>query len=55
MYVDDILIISNDKTKEDKVVKNLSKDFTIMDLGEPKKYVGIDITRDCKNKIIKLN
>ena len=54
VYVDDILIVTNDTNKEQEVIQGLSKDFTITDLGEPEKYLGIDLTRDRKNQIIKL-
>lgn len=55
LYVDDILIIGNcpDKIRETK--KRLSKEFEMTDLGEPKKFLGIQIMRDRENKIIKLS
>ena len=45
VYVDDMLIISNDKERERQIKSELSKAFTIKDLGEAKYCLGIEIDR----------
>ena len=54
IYVDDFLIASNDKNKTEEIINGLRKHLTVVHLGEPKKYLGIDIIRDRPNKTIKL-
>ena len=38
----------NDKLKVQEIVDGLSKTFTITDLGEPKKFLGVQIERNRK-------
>lgn len=52
VYVDDILIATNDKEKLDEVKAQLRKEFETSDLGEVKKFLGMEIERDRKNQII---
>ncbi|XP_024882330.1 uncharacterized protein LOC112461349 [Temnothorax curvispinosus] len=54
LYVDDILVASNDKDKLEEVKTGLSKEFEMTVLGEPKEFLGIAIRRDRQNKIIEL-
>ena len=54
LYVDDMLIASNDINKLDEVKQNLSKEFEMTDLGEPKVFLGIKIERNRKERITKL-
>ena len=49
IYVDDMLIASNDDLKEQEVIKGLREEFTISDLGEAKLFLGVQIERDRKN------
>lgn len=46
IYVDDILIISNNRARESSIKKRLSEMFKIKDLGEAKFILGLEITRD---------
>ncbi|CAM8937412.1 unnamed protein product [Rhodiola kirilowii] len=50
LYVDDILIMSNSKTKVDKIKRELKANFDMKDLGLVKKILGISIIRDKKNR-----
>jgi hypothetical protein len=52
VWVDDILSFST-STKAMQIAKrDISQTFEVTDLGDPKKLVGIEITRDRKNKRI---
>jgi hypothetical protein len=51
LYVDDILICSNCLNKKLEVECILRKNFEIKSLGQPKKFLGIEIERDRKNKV----
>lgn len=55
LYVDDILIIGNCSNKINQVKFNLSKEFEMVYLGCPEKFLGIEIKRDVANKIIFLS
>ena len=46
LYIDDMLIASKSIVKIDKLKAQLSKEFETKDLGETKKILGIEITRD---------
>lgn len=54
LYVDDILIASNDQRKLDEVKNELKREFEMTDLGEPKEFLGISIGRDREKQIITL-
>jgi len=43
IYVDDILIISNNQKREKQIKEKLSQSFKIKDLGEAKYYLGFKI------------
>ena len=45
LYVDDMLIISNDKERERQIKSELPKAFTFKDLGEENYCLGIEIDR----------
>ena len=56
VYVDDVLFVGNDKIFIDEITEKLSKEFTkISELGEIKRYVGVDIQRDVENHTIHLS
>lgn len=55
LYVDDILIASNKESMISEVAERLREYFEITDLGEPKRFLGIAITRDRSKKIMKLD
>lgn len=46
VYVDDILIVSNDRDAESRVKKGLARLFRVKDLGQAKYCLGIEIQRD---------
>ena len=54
LYVDDILLASNCHEKINETEKSLLREFEISSLGEPKRFLGLEINRDCKNKTIKI-
>ena len=55
LYVDDILMASNNKEKLKEVKMALSKEFQMTILGEPKEFLSISIRRDRENKTIRLS
>jgi len=44
--MDDMLIVARNKTHVQKLKDQLKKKFNIKDLGEAKKFLGMEITRD---------
>ena len=48
IYVDDVIIASNDLKEIDVVKKFLHESFTIKDLGELKYFLGIEVARSTK-------
>ena len=50
LYVDDILIVGRNVSRIDKLKKQLSKSFSMKDLGPTKKILGIRIKRDKASK-----
>ena len=50
LYVYDILIASTNKTEVQKHKSVLSTEFEMKDLGDAKKILGMEITRDRANK-----
>ena len=46
LYVDDMLVVGQDTSKISKLKSELSKSFSIKDLGPAKKILGIRIVRD---------
>ena len=55
MYVEDILITGNDYDKIQEAKRKLTQDFEMSDIGEPKNYLGLQIERDKKAKVMKLS
>ena len=50
LYVDDMLIISHDSSKIDRLKREFSKSFAMQDLGSAKQILGMKISRDRKNR-----
>ena len=50
LYVDDMLILSDDKKSIDRVVKEIRKLWDIKDMGEVNKILGLSILRDCTRR-----
>jgi hypothetical protein len=55
VYVDDLLIAGPSKEEIQKLKKALSKRFDMTDLGPCSYYLGMTITRDRKNRTIRLS
>lgn len=54
LYVDDILMLSNDAQKMNEVQEKLNRVFEMNILGEPKEFLGINIRRDRSEKKLDL-
>ncbi|CAH9062481.1 unnamed protein product [Cuscuta epithymum] len=50
LYVDDMLIVGKDAVKINQLKKELSKSFDMKDLGPAQQILGMQITRDRKNR-----
>lgn len=46
VYVDDLLIFTNDRVGKEKLKRKLKKSFKMKELGEAHHCVGLRITRD---------
>jgi hypothetical protein len=55
IYVDDIIIASNNKIAKTKLKEELCKRFKMKDLGELEWFLGLRITRDRQRKTITLD
>ena len=49
-YVDDMLIVGHDASKIEKLKRELSKSFTIKDLGSVEQILGMKISRERKKR-----
>jgi hypothetical protein len=55
VFVDDLLIIRPSKPNIDTIKAQLAQRFYMTDLGLCKYYLGIEIVRDRKNRVLKLS
>lgn len=55
VYVDDILIFSNNIVRESKLVEQLKSHFKMKDLGEASSVLGVTITRDSEKNTIAID
>ena len=55
LYVDDMLILSNNEESIEQVVGAIKKLWDIKDLGEVKKILGLSIQRDRKQRILTIS
>ena len=55
LYVDDILLIRNDIEFLESIIRYLSKNFSIKDLGKATYVFGIKIYRDRSRRLIGLS
>ena len=55
LYIDDMLIVSNDKSLINKLRYQLSNEFVIKDRSVTKKILGIEIHRDRKDNKLNLS
>ena len=54
VYVDDLLIIGKDKTEIQELKDRLSTRFSMSDLGPVAYYLGMAVTRDRSNRILRI-
>ena len=50
LYVDDMLIVGQDRAQISKLKEELAESFEMKDLGRAKQILGMEITRDRKNR-----
>lgn len=55
IYVDDILIFSNEEKLEKEIKEALQKKFKMKDMGEVSSILGVRIKRDKENSLIKMD
>jgi len=55
LYVDDLLIASNNQIILNKIKTKLNERFQMKDLGEPDVFLGMKIVRDKKNRVTKIS
>jgi hypothetical protein len=55
IYVDDMLIASSDITEIRKLKAQMQKEFEMKDLGEARKILGMEITRNREEKLVYLS
>ena len=55
IYVDDMLIASSDITEITKLKGQMQKEFEMKDLGEARKILGMEITRNRKEGLVYLS
>ncbi|KAM2436809.1 hypothetical protein ACFX1W_013989 [Malus domestica] len=55
IYVDDMLIASKNVEKIEKLKKQMKNEFEMKDLGEAKKILSMEITRDREKGLVSLN
>ena len=54
LYVDDMLIASRSRSAIDALKRDLSSEFEMKDLGEARKVLGMEITRDRRSGRVSL-
>ena len=54
-YVDDITVMGNDAAHIILIKQELTKRFNLTDLGEFTYFLGIQVTRDRKNRTLELD
>lgn len=55
VYVDDIMMISNDELKMKEIKNKMKNEFETNDLGDVQKFLGMEIYRDTSKKLIILH
>src|SRR5215216_4561184 len=55
VYVDDLIILSNDTTSLNKIKAELGKRFEMKDLGEIRFCLGIQVMRNRKERTIRIS
>ena len=52
IYVDDIIITGDDEREIIRLKENLSKEFEVKDLGQPRYFLGIEIAWNPKGIVL---
>ncbi len=55
VYVDDVLIASDSEARIEEVVKRLSENFGIRDLGPIKRFLGMNVKYDPVIRTVKID
>ena len=55
LYVDDMLIVGQDRNKIAALKKDLGESFAMKDLGQARQILGMKITRDRPKKLLRLS
>jgi len=55
VYVDDIILTTNDDEKLQEIKMKFSQEFETTDLGEVQKFLGMEIYRDRSRKLMVLH
>ena len=55
IWVDDLVIFTNNKSELDRIERELKSKFEISVIGEPSMLLGMKITRDCNKRTITLS
>ncbi|XP_065213277.1 uncharacterized protein LOC135840583 [Planococcus citri] len=55
IYVDDMIFAGNDLKILNRYIKKLKRIFKMKDMGEPTKFLGLNVKRDRKNRILTLD
>ena len=55
LYVDDVLLLDDNKQLQDKVKKHLMDRFEMKDMGDVPRVLGMNVTRDREEGIITIN
>ncbi len=53
--MDDIIILSDSSKEMQQIIEYLENTFEMVSMGEPKKYLGMEIERDPEKQIIQLH
>lgn len=55
VWVDDIFIVSSTTQEADKITSVLKSELEVHNMGEPKLFLGTELTRDQENRLITLS
>lgn len=52
VYIDDLILTSNDEIEMERLKRNLAADFEIKDLGPLKYFLGMEVARSKKEIVV---
>jgi hypothetical protein len=55
IYVDDLILVCNNKDKLWEVKEELSRKFEMKDLGDLHFFLGMEVERDCAQRLFYIN